>query len=135
MGILVMYFDSIKELVEEVKGCESKEEKIEKMNEISDIIEEVLLDLEKFYKFISMGDSGLGSDFKKKVLEKLKAEKGDGRKEELFRILESGERYSIRELGEKMGISDKNISSLLSYLRKGGVKIVTDWEGKKYIEK
>ena len=130
-----MYFDNFKGLVEEIKNCENKEGRIEKFKEMGDIIDEVLLDVEKFYKFISFVDSGIGSDFKKRVLEKLKVEKGDGRKEELYRILESGERYSIRELGEKMGVSDKNMSRLLSYLRKGGVKIVTDGEGKKYIEK
>ena len=129
-----MYFENIKDLVEEIKNCENKEEKIEKMSEMGDIIDELLLDLEKFYKFISMGDSGLGSDFKKRVLEKLKVEKGDGRKEELRKILEDGGRYSIRELGEKMGISDKNVSSILSYLRRDGLKICTDSDGKKFVE-
>ncbi len=130
-----MYFDNFKGLVEEVKNCENKEERIRKFEEMGDIIDEVLLDVEKFYKFINFVDSGIGSDFKKRVLEKLKVEKGDGRKGELYKILSDGSRYSIRELGEKMGVSDKNISSLLSYLRKDGVKLVTDWEGKKFIEK
>ena len=58
-----------------------------------------------------------------------------GRKDELRAILATGHRYSIAELAEKMSTSDKNVSSLLSYLRKEGLKICIDCEGRRFIEK
>ena len=73
-------------------------------------------------------------EFKEGLKELLRVEKGEGRKGELREILKSGERMSIKEIGEKMGISDKNVSSLLSYLRKEGMKICTDSDGRKFVE-
>lgn len=67
----------------------------------------------------------------------LKLERGEegGRKEELIDLLNKEGRLNIKEIGEKMGISAKNVSSLLMYLKKDGVRICTDCEGRKFIEK
>ena len=67
----------------------------------------------------------------------LKLERGEegGRKEELVELLNSAGRLSIKEISGKMGISAKNVSSLLMYLKKDGVRICTDCEGRKFIEK
>ena len=58
-----------------------------------------------------------------------------GRKEELIDLLNKEGRLNIKEIGGKMGISAKNVSSLLMYLKKDGVRICTDCEGRKFIEK
>lgn len=67
----------------------------------------------------------------------LKLERGEegGRKEELIVLLSNEGRLSIKEISGKMGISAKNVSSLLMYLKKDGVRICTDCEGRKFIEK
>lgn len=80
------------------------------------------------------GDNDEIKALKSELLGILKLTKGEGRKEELKKILEEGERLSILELGEKMKVSSKNVSSLLCYLRKDGVKICVDSEGKRFIE-
>ena len=67
----------------------------------------------------------------------LKLERGEegGRKEELIDLLNKEGRLNIKEIGGKMGISAKNVSSLLMYLKKDGGRICTDCEGRKFIEK
>lgn len=67
----------------------------------------------------------------------LKLERGEegGRKEELIELLNIEGRLSIKDISSRMGISAKNVSSLLMYLKKDGVRICTDCEGKKFIEK
>ena len=64
-----------------------------------------------------------------------RGEEGGGRKEELIDLLNREGRLNIKEIGGKMGISAKNVSSLLMYLKKDGVRICTDCEGRKFIEK
>ena len=66
---------------------------------------------------------------------KLERVEDGGRKEELEGLLKEDGRLNIKEIGEKMGISAKNVSSLLMYLKKDGVRICTDCEGRKFIEK
>ena len=58
-----------------------------------------------------------------------------GRKEELIVLLSNEGRLSIKDISGKMGISAKNVSSLLMYLKKDGVRICTDCEGRKFVEK
>ena len=67
----------------------------------------------------------------------LKLERGEegGRKEELIELLNIEGRLSIKDISSRMGISAKNVSSLLMYLKKDGVRICTDCEGRKFIEK
>lgn len=57
-----------------------------------------------------------------------------GRKDEVLEILQEGGSFGVNELSKLVGISDKNISSQLSYLRKDGYKIGTRSNGKKYLE-
>lgn len=96
------------------------------MNEVLEMVKEFV----EVYK----NDSDMMKNFREGLKEVCKIDRGDGRKKEVRDILESGERYSIREIGEKLGISDKNVSSILSYLRKDGLKICTDSDGKKFVE-
>lgn len=66
---------------------------------------------------------------------KLEKKEEGGRKEELIVLLSNEGRLNIKEISEKMGISAKNVSSLLMYLKKDGVRVCTDCEGRKFIEK
>ena len=69
------------------------------------------------------------------LLGKKEEVKGDGRKGEVLGILKRVGKVSIREIGKELGIEDKNVSSILSGLRKMGVNIGTDSKGRKFIEK
>lgn len=73
-------------------------------------------------------------ELKKEVVELLKVEKGEGRKEEVLRVLREKGRVKIEEIAKELGISAKNVSSQIVYLKKKGVKVATDSEGKKFIE-
>lgn len=55
-----------------------------------------------------------------------------GRKDAVLDILKQGP-ASIQEMSDQIGISTKNVSSQLSYLRKDGYIVHTDHEGRKYI--
>lgn len=48
--------------------------------------------------------------------------KGGGRKEEVFNILKGGI-YSVKELSKRVGVSGRNISSVICYLRDDGMDI------------
>ena len=48
-------------------------------------------------------------------------------------ILKRGTPISILDISNELDISTKNVSSLLSYLRKDGTTIHTDDKGRKYI--
>lgn len=65
-----------------------------------------------------------------------KVKEGDGRKMEVKKILEEvgSEGVSILEIGKRLNISAKNVSSILCYLRKDGMKIGTRSNGNKYVE-
>lgn len=76
-------------------------------------------------------------EFLKELSRELKISFGDegGRKSEVRKLLEENkEGISIIEIGEKLGMSNKNVSSILSYLRKDGMKLGTRSDGRKYIE-
>lgn len=64
---------------------------------------------------------------------KVKEEKV-GRKEEVLAYIQSVPDFKIQEVAEALGLSDKNISSQLCYLRKDGVQIGTKSNGRKFIE-
>lgn len=60
---------------------------------------------------------------------------GNRKKEVLEALKESGkEGVSIVEIGNRLGMSSKNVSSILSYLRKEGVRVGTRSDGRKFIE-
>lgn len=48
-------------------------------------------------------------------------------------ILKRGTAISILDISNELGISTKNVSSLLCYLRKDGITIHTNEKGEKYI--
>lgn len=66
-------------------------------------------------------------------IEKMTKSKEVGRKGEVLEILQTG-RFTIKELSVQLNISDKNVSSQLSYLRKDGWLIGTDSKGRKFLE-
>ena len=63
---------------------------------------------------------------------KMQEKSGIKRKDEVLALIEN-EAMAIEDIAEQLGISAKNVSSQLSYLRKDGYKIVgwTDKETKK----
>lgn len=67
-------------------------------------------------------------------IQKMKESKDKGRKSEVLELLQEKKRITIKEIAEALGITDKNVSSQLSYLRKDGWSIGTDSKGRKFIE-
>ena len=62
-----------------------------------------------------------------------KVGKKEGRKEEVLKVLERGDKIMISDIAKELGISNKNVSSQLSYLRSDGYDICTDRNGKKFL--
>ena len=58
-----------------------------------------------------------------------------GRREEVMEVLIREKRISVGNIGKTLGMSCRNVSSYLCYLRKEGVNIGTDSKGRKFIEK
>ena len=63
---------------------------------------------------------------------KLLSKTGEGRKEEVLAILKR-EPMTIYDISEELGISNKNVSSQLCYLKKDGIQIASDPEGRKFL--
>ena len=57
-----------------------------------------------------------------------------GRKQEVLAILQTGKHVTIGQIAKQLGISDRNVSSQLSYLRADNYKIATDSRGYKFLE-
>ena len=68
------------------------------------------------------------------VLVKKIGSKEKGRKEEVLELIREKGKISIKEMGEVIGISERNISSQLSYLRKDGFKFGKNSKGLIYEE-
>jgi len=66
---------------------------------------------------------------------KLESKKGNGRKEEVLGLIRELGKVSIKDMAERIGITDRNISSQLSYLRKDGLRFGKDSKGRIYEEK
>lgn len=64
-------------------------------------------------------------------IESLKS--GKGRKAEVLELLKSNESITIVAIAERLGISTKNVSSQLTYLRQEGHNICTDVNGRKFL--
>lgn len=132
----------------EVKAMENVME-VKEMEKMEGIMEEVKEMVKNEMEGVDMNFAGvmdvlkgmkLNNDEIKELrsfVKGLKLERGEegGRKEELIDLLNKEGRLNIKEIGGKMGISAKNVSSLLMYLKKDGVRICTDCEGRKFIEK
>ena len=69
-------------------------------------------------KFSEMSKEMLEGLMKGNVISNVK---GGGRKEEVLNMLKEGV-YSIKELGVEIGISSRNVSSIVSYLRDDGIE-------------
>lgn len=57
-----------------------------------------------------------------------------GRKDEVLEVLIGKGKVSVSEISKIVGISCRNVSSQLSYLRKDGYNIATNSKGFKFIE-
>ncbi len=57
----------------------------------------------------------------------------EGRKSQVLKILQSGH-VTVASIAARIGISDRNVSSQMTYLRKDGYAIATDSLGRKFIE-
>lgn len=109
-----------------VNGNEVKEIKMER----SEVIEMVK-------GFVSEMTGEERKEFLKELSREVKVSFGDegGRKKEVRELLEENrDGISIIEIGERLGMSNKNVSSILSYLRKDGLRLGTRSDGRKYIE-
>lgn len=105
---------------------EVKENKMERM-EVINVVK----------GFVENMNSEERKEFLKELSKEVKVSFGDegGRKSEVRKLLEENrEGISIMEIGERLGMSNKNVSSILSYLRKDGLRLGTRSDGRKYIE-
>ena len=57
-----------------------------------------------------------------------------GRKDEVLAILQRGKHVTVSQIAKEVGISERNVSSQMSYLRKDGHNIATDSRGAKFLE-
>ena len=64
---------------------------------------------------------------------KTKAAAG-GRKLQVLDILRKEGHITVDKIAERIGISARNVSSQMTYLRKDGIAIATDSLGRKFIE-
>jgi len=62
-----------------------------------------------------------------------KLSNGSGRKSQVLEMLQKYESVSILDISKEIGISTKNVSSQLTYLRSDGHKIFTDNNGRKIL--
>ena len=104
--------ENLKETINQIKDIESKEEREEKIRSF------------KKEELIELLNEAIGGTRKFK----------EGRKEQVAKMLMTGDSYSVEEMAAALGISTKNISSQLTYLRKDGYEIGTRSNGKKYLE-
>lgn len=65
-------------------------------------------------------------------IDKIKDAAG-GRKLQCLKILQTGH-VTVESIAKRIGISARNVSSQLSYLRKDGYAIATDSLGRKFLE-
>ncbi len=65
------------------------------------------------------------------LTQQLEASSKDGRKSQVLELLREHASISILSISQKLGISTKNVSSQLTYLRSDGYAIFTDPNGKK----
>ncbi len=60
--------------------------------------------------------------------------KPEGRKEQCLKIMQSAGHITVAAIAIRIGISARNVSSQLTYLRKDGYAIATDSLGRKFLE-
>lgn len=115
---------------------------VEMNNNNNEVMEEKVMErveiIEMVKNFVENMENEERKEFLKELSKEIRVSFGDeGRKGEVRKLLEeSGEEgISIVEMGERLGVSNKNISSILSYLKKDGLKLMTKSNGKKVIER
>lgn len=70
----------------------------------------------------------------KEALTKRVSEVKPGRKTEVLEYLQKHGHVRVSKMAEALGISDRNVSSQMTYLRKEGYCIATDSRGYKFLE-
>lgn len=60
--------------------------------------------------------------------------KMDGRKDQVLAILKKEGHITVESIAKRIGITSRNVSSQLTYLRKDGYSIATDSLGRKFLE-
>lgn len=92
--------------------------------------------IEMVKNFVENMENDERKEFLKELSKEIRVSFGDeGRKGEVRKLLEENkDGISIKEIGERLNISNKNVSSLLSYLKKDGLRLGTRSDGRKYIE-
>ncbi len=58
----------------------------------------------------------------------------EGRKAQVLKILKSSGHITVAAIATRIGITARNVSSQLTYLRKDGYAIATDSLGRKFLE-
>lgn len=106
----------------------------------SDAVGKVLMELAKTGYAIHIAYNGMIYFGMSKIYEILTAKQTVvvqkiGRKQEVLDLLLTGKHYKIPDLAKILGISDRNVSSQLSYLRADGKAIATDARGYKFLER
>lgn len=88
--------------------------------------------------FVADMDNEGRKEFMKELAKEVRVAFGDdgGRKAEVRELLEQAGAtgISIQEMADKLNTTNKNISSILTYLRKDGLKLMTRSDGRKVIE-
>lgn len=92
--------------------------------------------IEMVKNFVENMENDERKEFLKELSKEIRVSFGDeGRKGEVRKLLEENkDGISIKEIGERLNISNKNVSSILSYLKKDGLRLGTRSDGRKYIE-
>lgn len=113
------------------------------MNENNENIEGVKMEKTELFElvkgFVADMDNEGRKEFMKELAKEVRVAFGDdgGRKAEVRELLEQAGAtgISIQEMADKLNTTNKNISSVLTYLRKDGMKLMTRSDGRKVIEK
>lgn len=107
-----------------------------KMKDIKDMNKTELIELatNQMNEIQSLTESMFNKDELINELQlKLEAPSKDGRKSQVLDLLRKHETISILEMSKTLGISTKNVSSQLTYLRSDGYAIFTDPNGRKML--
>ena len=113
----------------------TKDEQIELLKSQLDTVmaseTEVLLALDGFKKEVVEYECLLG--WLENKISKVQV-KQTGRKEQVLRILFASGHVTVDAIAQRLGISARNVSSQMTYLRRDGHAIATDSLGRKFLE-
>jgi DNA-binding transcriptional ArsR family regulator len=107
-----------------------------KKNELQQVIEELYIQMEEDEKILleTVAEADEMEETLTCLEERLCVAKKtvEGRKEQVLKILKEGP-IMVGAIAKRLGISARNVSSQLSYLRKDGYEIATSSTGKKML--